>query len=112
MKRFLMILAIAGIVTGLLALASGCGTSPSADSSNLSKDKYDKVEVGSSTDVLKTIAGEPSKTEAKSLGGSHSMGGGTMTGGSMSMEYWYYQGSNGWVRFEVSDGKVTDKSGY
>ena len=30
----------------------------------------------------------------------------------MNVENWYYQGSKGWVRIEVSDGKVTAKTGY
>jgi len=46
------------------------------------------------------------------MSGGHSMGGGSMTGDSMNMEYWYYQGSKGWVRLEITDDKVTAKSGY
>jgi hypothetical protein len=112
MKRFLIVIIAGTAMLGLLAWLSGCGASASADADNLSQEKYEKIKTGMSTDALKTIAGEPAKTEAKSMGGGHSMGGGSMSGESMTMEYWYYQGSKGWVRIEVGDNKVLSKSGY
>lgn len=111
MKKTLAIF-VAFIAFLMLTIISGCGTQASTDSSNLSSEKYAQINVGMSADQVKSVAGEPSRTEAKSMSGGHSMGGGTMSGDSMNMEYWYYQGSKGWVRLEVADGKVTAKSGY
>ncbi|MFA5810636.1 MAG: hypothetical protein WC935_09960 [Thermoleophilia bacterium] len=107
-------LAIFAAITAFMVLTiiSGCGTQASTDSSNLSSEKYAQINVGMSADQVKSMAGEPSRTEAKSMSGGHSMDGGTMSGDSMNMEYWYYQGSKGWVRLEMADGKVTAKSGY
>ncbi|MBK5224958.1 MAG: hypothetical protein JJD96_00075 [Thermoleophilia bacterium] len=104
--------AIAAVAAlGLLAYASGCGTQASTDAQNLSQEKYAGIVVGMTADALKAIAGEPAKTEAKSMSGGHSMGNGS-SGDSMNMEYWYYQGSKGWVRIELADNKVSSKSGY
>jgi len=65
-----------------------------------------------SADQVKSLAGEPVRTESKAMSGGHSMGEGSMSGDNMNMEYWYYQGSKGWVRLEITDDKVTAKSGY
>lgn len=111
MKKILITLAAAGALLGLLLLASGCGSSASADASKLTKEKYDQIEVGMSSDAIKKIAGEPSKTETKSMSGSHQMSGGSMST-NMSVEYWYYQGSKGWVRLDVGQGELLAKSGY
>ena len=111
MKKILIICA-AFTTLALLAFAGGCGTQASTDSKELSREQYDSIQVGMTTDSLKGMAGEPSKTEAKSMSGGHSMGDGSMTGESMDMQYWYYQGSKGWIRLEVADNKVTAKSGY
>lgn len=111
MKKTLVIFAAFTVVVAL-AIISGCGTQASTDSSNLSSEKYSQINIGMATDQVKSVAGEPSRTETKSTSGGHSMGGGTMSGDSMNMEYWYYQGSKGWVRLEMADGKVSSKSGY
>jgi len=112
MKKYLVITMAAITSLMLLAYATGCGTQTSTDSKNLTREQYDSIEVGMTTESLKGIAGEPSKTEAKSMGGGHSMGEGSMTDQSMDMQYWYYQGSKGFIRLEVGDNKVTAKSGY
>ncbi|MHB9112435.1 MAG: hypothetical protein ACYC4D_07380 [Thermoleophilia bacterium] len=112
MKRILISCAAALTMLTLLAYASGCGTQASTDSKDLSREQYDSIEVGMTTESLKSIAGEPSKTEDKSVSGGHSMGDGSMTGDSMDMQYWYYQGNKGWIRLEIADNKVTAKSGY
>lgn len=107
-----LITAIAAVAAlALLAYVSGCGTQASTDAQNLSQEKYAGIEVGMTADALKAIAGEPAKTEAKGMSGGHSMGNGS-SGDSMNMEYWYYQGSKGWVRIELADNKVSSKSGY
>ncbi|MFA5802357.1 MAG: hypothetical protein WC911_07755 [Thermoleophilia bacterium] len=111
MKKTLALIVAAIAIAALIAI-SGCGTQASTDSSNLSSEKYAQINVGMSADQVKSLAGEPSRTEAKSMSGGHSMGGGSMSGDAMSMEYWYYQGSKGWVRLEMADGKVSAKSGY
>jgi len=111
MKKYLIATLAAIAVLGLLAVLSGCGTSATANSSELSKDTYDKISVGATSDSLKSIAGEPAKTETKNMSGGHSMSGGTMNS-SMSIDYWYYQGSQGWVRFDIAENIVTAKSGY
>ena len=95
-----------------IVLIAGCGTQASTDSPNLTSDKFAQINIGMSSDQVKSMAGEPSRTEAKNMSGGHSMGEGTMSGNAMSMEYWYYQGSKGWGRLEIADGKVTAKSGY
>ncbi|MDO8737126.1 MAG: hypothetical protein Q7K29_08630 [Thermoleophilia bacterium] len=112
MKKNLIITAAAITTLIFLAYAAGCGTQGASDSRELSREQYDSIQVGMTTDSLKSMAGEPSKTEAKSMSGGHSMGEGSMTGESMDMQYWYYQGSKGWVRLEVADNKITAKSGY
>lgn len=112
MKRILIICTAAIASLTLLAYASGCGTQAATDSKDLTREQYDSIEVGMTTDSLKGIAGEPTKTEAKSMSGGHSMGDGSMTGESMDMQYWYYQGSKGWIRLEIAGNKVTAKSGY
>jgi len=112
MKKNLLIIAAAIATLTFLAYASGCGTQGSSGSNELSREQYDNIQVGMNTDSLKSMAGEPSRTEAKSMSGGHSMGNGSMTGESMDMQYWYYQGSKGWVRIEVADNKITAKSGY
>ncbi|MFA6002391.1 MAG: hypothetical protein WC828_09840 [Thermoleophilia bacterium] len=111
MKKTLAIFAALSAVV-VLAIISGCGTQASSDSSNLSSEKYAQINIGMTADQVKSLAGEPSRTEAKNMSGGHSMGGGSMSGDSMNMEYWYFQGSKGWVRLEMADGKVTAKSGY
>lgn len=112
MKKFLIAIAAAALVLGLLAVTSGCGTQSSADgASQLNPDKYAQINDGMTADQVKAIAGEPSKTEQKSTGGGHQMSGMTMDS-TMTTEYWYYQGSKGWVRLELADGKLTSKSGY
>lgn len=111
MKRILIVCMAAGALLALVAAASGCGASASGSTASLSQETYDKVQVGATADALKAVAGEPARTETKSMSGSHSMGGMTMNG-SMTVEYWYYQGSKGWVRFVIAEGKVTSKSGY
>ncbi|MHB8792187.1 MAG: hypothetical protein ACYC6O_02440 [Thermoleophilia bacterium] len=112
MKRILIIGTTALATLMLLAYASGCGAQASSDSKDLSREQYDSIAVGMTTDSLKSIVGEPTKTEDKSMSSGHSMGGGSMTGESMDMQYWYYQGSKGWIRLEIADNKVTAKSGY
>lgn len=112
MRKILIVVWAAAALAGLVVLTSGCGGAATADSRSLSSEKYAQIDIGMGQDQVKTIAGEPEKTESKSMGGGHSMGGGSMSGDAMTMEYWYYQGSKGWVRFEISDGKVSAKSGY
>lgn len=115
MKKLLIAMAAAALLLGLLAVTSGCGTQVSAggsgNSTQLNPDKYAQITDGMTTDQVKTIAGEPSKTEQKSTGGGHQMSGMTMDD-PMTTEYWYYQGDKGWVRLEMTDGKLTSKSGY
>ena len=107
-KRNLILLLIAGALAGLVAVLSGCGSSAAANSATLSQDTYNKVNVGSSSDSLKTLAGEPARTEHRTV----SQMPGMVMSGDMQVDYWYYQGSKGWVRFEISEGRVTAKSGY
>lgn len=113
-RALMLVLAIA--LLGLAAAAAGCGTQASAGGnggqSKLTKDVYAQIEKGMSVDQLKSLVGEPARKESKSMGGGHSMGDGSSMGASMNMEYWYYQGDKGWVRLEVTDGKVYSKSGY
>lgn len=112
MKKLLIAMGAAALVLGLLAVISGCGTQASAGgSTQLNPDKYAQITEGMTADQVKAIAGDPSKTEQKSTGGGHQMNGMTMDS-AMSTEYWYYQGSKGWVRLELADGKLTSKSGY
>lgn len=107
--------AVLGGAAILLLLAmlvvSGCG-SASASSAQLSQETYAKITEDMSGSALKSLAGEPQRIETKQTGGGHQMGDGSSMGSSMSVENWYYQGSKGWVRIEVSDGKVSNKSGY
>lgn len=112
MKKTLIAAAAAVLLLGLLTISSGCGDSTAAGSNNLTPEKYNLIEIGMSTDQVKLIAGNPIKKETKSMHAGHSMGNGSMAAGSMTMEYWYYQGNKGWVRLEVADGKVSAKSGY
>ena len=90
---------------------SACGTQASGKSSNMTAEQYAQISTGMASDQLKSIIGDPVRTEAKSMGGGHSMGDGNMSS-SMDLEYWYYQGNKGWVRLEIAEGKVTAKSGY
>jgi len=112
MKKTLIAAAAAALLLALPAISSGCGDSAAAGSNNMTPEKYNTIEVGMSSDQVKSIAGDPIKKETKSMHAGHSMGNGSVAGGSMTMEYWYYQGNKGWVRLEVADGKVTAKSGY
>lgn len=109
--KIITILAALALLT-LAAVAAGCGTQAATDSSKLTQVKYAQIETGMSADQLKALASEPARTEAKSMSGGHAMADGNTMGGSMTAEYWYYQGDNGWVRVEVADGKVASKSGY
>lgn len=93
-------------------VAAGCGTQAATDSSKLTQDKYSKIETGMTAEQLKTLAGEPARTEAKNMSGGHAMADGNSMGNTMTAEYWYYQGDKGWVRVEIADGKVSSKSGY
>lgn len=108
MKRIAAVFAITTLL--VLPVVAGCGGG-SSDSQELGREKYDQISNGMTTGQVKSIAGEPAKTEASSMSGGHQMGGSMMTT-AMSVEYWYYQGSRGWVRLTMSDGKVTSKSGY
>lgn len=104
------------IIALLLALAAatavGCGsTSSSAGSAKIDRTAYDRIANGMSADKVKAIAGEPQKTEQSTMPAGHSMGGMEMTE-DMAMESWYYQGEKGWVRFDLTNGLVTGKSGY
>ena len=108
MKKAIFAGLAAALVAGLLIVSSGCGGQAAAGSSDMSVEKYNQINVGMSKDQVKSIAGEPARTETKNAGGS--MAGMQMSNG--NMDYWYYQGSKGWVRLEVADGKVTSKSGY
>lgn len=109
MKKIILIVFLVVALLILPAIA-GCGGG-SASSQELSREKYDQISSGMTTEQLKSIAGEPAKTESSSMSGGHSMGGSMMTT-KMTIEYWYYQGSRGWVRLTMSDGKVSAKSGY
>lgn len=112
-KGKLPALLVAVALLGLIVIASGCGSqAPAQNESKLTQEQYAKIEKGMTADQLKSMAGEPSRKEAKNSGGGHSMGDGSSMGSSMAMEYWYYQGDKGWVRLEVTDGKVSAKSGY
>ena len=108
MKRIAAVFAITTLL--VLPVVAGCGSGASG-SQELDREKYDQINNGMTTEQVKSIAGEPAKTESSSMSGGHQMGGVTMTSG-MTIEYWYYQGSRGWVRLTISDGKVTSKSGY
>lgn len=112
MKKLLIAMGAAALLLGVLVAASGCGTQASAGAgTELSSEKYAQLQEGMSSDQIKAIAGEPSKKEQKSTSGGHQMSGMTMNE-SMTVESWYYQGSKGWIRLEVSDGKLSSKSGY
>lgn len=112
MKKLLIAMAAGALLLGALLAASGCGSqSAEGSGTELSSEKYAQLEEGMPSDQIIAIAGEPSKKEQKSTSGGHQMSGGTMDA-SMPVENWYYQGSKGWVRLEVSDGKLTSKSGY
>jgi len=110
------VLAALGGAATILLLAvlfiSGCGSASANGGAQLSQDTYAKIENGMAASALKSLAGEPQRTETKSMGGGHQMADGGQMGSSMAVENWYYQGSKGWVRIELSDGKVTNKSGY
>lgn len=108
MKRLAAVFLISTMMA-LLAVA-GCGGGATS-SQELSREKYDQISNGMTSEQVKSIAGEPAKTESSSMSGGHQMGG-TMMTTAMSIEYWYYQGSRGWVRLTMSNGKVTNKSGY
>ena len=107
MKQKLIAATAGALVISALAVASGCGTATAGQSAELGANKYDQIATGMTADQVKSIAGDPARIESKDTG---SMPGMQMNGG--KMDYWYYQGSHGWVRIEVSDGKVTAKSGY
>jgi hypothetical protein len=111
MKKYLILAAAAALLLAFVALSSGCGTQASGSSTELSSEKYAQLEDGMSVDQVKAIAGEPAKTESKKVSGGHAMEGMDMSE-AMDVEYFYYQGSKGWVRLEMSDGKLTSKSGY
>jgi outer membrane protein assembly factor BamE (lipoprotein component of BamABCDE complex) len=49
------------LLLGLLAISSGCGDSTAAGSNNLTPEKYNRIEIGMSTDQVKLIAGNPIK---------------------------------------------------
>lgn len=105
----LFILAVAGVA--VLLASAGCGGSASGDSSKLTREQYNQVSVGMTAEQVKSIAGAPVKTETSSMPAGHSMGGSVMTT-TMNYEYWYYQGDRGWVRLQLTNGKVDAKSGY
>ena len=107
MRNKLFAALAAMLVITTLAIASGCGATAAGQSAELSADKYNQISVGMTSDQVKSIAGDPARTESKDTG---SMPGMQMN--DSKMDYWYYQGSHGWVRIEVSEGKVTAKSGY
>lgn len=107
MKQKLIAAIAAALVIATLAIASGCGAAAGGQSAELGAAKYNQITVGMTSGQVRSIAGEPARIESKDAG---SMPGMQMNGG--KMDYWYYQGSHGWVRFEISDGKVTAKSGY
>lgn len=111
-NRNLRVLLVAGGLLALVAITGGCGGSSSsqASDSKLSKEQYAKIQNGMSADQMKSMLGSPSRTETNNSGG-HTMGNG-MTMGGMTMENWYYEGENGTVKVEISDDKVTNKSGY
>lgn len=94
-------------------VAAGCGDSSSTTTSNgrLDRAAYDRISDGMSADEVKAIAGGPQKTDQSSMAGGHSMGGMEMEG-EMVVDYWYYQGEKGWVRIELTNARVTGKSGY
>lgn len=108
MKRLSVLLIFVTLL--VLPILAGCG-SGSSSSQELNREKYDQISNGMTADQVKSLAGDPAKTESSTMSGGHSMGGATMTS-AMTVEYWYYQGSRGWVRLTMSDGKVTSKSGY
>ncbi|MHB8859850.1 MAG: hypothetical protein ACYC6Z_10285 [Thermoleophilia bacterium] len=108
MKRILIVCLAVGALLALVASASGCGSSATANSANLSQDSYNKIDTGATADAVRAVAGNPARVEKKTV----SQMPGMVMNGDMTVEYWYYQGSKGWVRFEVTDGKVTNKSGY
>ena len=108
MKKILVVCVAAVALLTLNAAASGCGSGAAANSATLSQDGYNKIDVGATSDTLKTIAGEPSRTEKRTV----SQMPGMAMSSDMTIEYWYYQGSKGWVRFEITEGKVSSKSGY
>lgn len=115
MKKILITSGAAVLLIAVLAIISGCGGSQASGdaksaSTELTAEKYAQLTEGMPADQIKAIAGEPTKKESKSASGGHAMG--NMSGGSMNMEYWYYQGAKGWVRLEIGEGKLTSKSGY
>lgn len=102
------------IALSLVLLAStgiGCGTSSSDGSANIDRTAYDRITDGMSDSEVRAIAGEPEKTEQSTMPAGHSMGGMEMTE-DMVTESWYYQGEKGWVRIDLTDGRVTGKNGY
>ncbi|MHB1390737.1 MAG: hypothetical protein ACYCXF_05805 [Thermoleophilia bacterium] len=109
--KIISILAALAFLT-FSVVAAGCGTQAATDSSKLTQANYERIETGMSAAQLKTLAGAPARTEAKSMSGGHAMADGSTMGGTMTSEYWYYQGDKGWVRVKVADGKVSSKSGY
>ena len=108
MKRILIVCVAVGALLALVAVAAGCGSSAAANSANLSQDSYNKINNGATADAVKAVAGEPARVERKTV----SQMPGMVMNGDMTIEYWYYQGSKGWVRFEMTEGKVTNKTGY
>lgn len=108
MKRYLVVSLV--LLAFVLPAAAGCGGG-SGGSSELTREKYDQITVGMAAEKVKAIAGEPSRTETKTMAAGEPMGGMVMTG-DMVTEYWYYQGDKGWVRLEITDGRMTSKSGY
>jgi hypothetical protein len=121
MRKKSLAIVLAALVLLIALVAAGCGTQATAGGasggdtggkSKLTKEIYAQIETGMTVDNLKSVAGEPSRTEAKSMGGGHNMGDGDSMGDAMEIEYWYYQGDKGWVRLEVAEDKVYSKSGY
>ncbi len=112
-KRWQITLLAALLIAIVTATAAGCGSqAASADAAKLSRETYESIGIGAGSDQLKSIAGEPAKTETQQLGGGHAMSDGGEMGSSMAVEQWYYQGEAGWVRFEITDGNVSAKAGY
>ncbi len=108
MRKIVIAGLAAALLAAVLAISSGCGSTVAAGSSSLSVDKYNQIQAGMPADQVKAIAGEPARTESRDTG--NSMPGMKMNG--TRMDYWYYQGSKGWVRVELAAGQVTAKTGY
>lgn len=110
-KGNLPALLVAGAFLGLTAVASGCG-SEAQSQSKITQEQYNRLEKGMSADQMKSMMGEPSKTESQSGGMGGMSGMNHSMGGSGSMEYWYYEGEKGPVKIEMMNGQVTGKSGF